>query len=138
MSSLGDCCRAAQIVAPDGCLVLLRPGAAPQRVAEADYRDAISGRPGTGRRHPRQGENHAENPADCQESGRPACEDECPEERDAEDKATSQVCVTSQLDHGLQRPNVTLDGSTAVSTTMTSLTWPGLAVAISGNTQAAV
>jgi hypothetical protein len=37
----------------------------------------------------------------------------CPEERDAEEEATGQVCVASQLDHGLQRPDVTLDGSAA-------------------------
>ena len=61
--------------------------------------------PVEGIRH--QGENHADNAADCQESGRPACEDVCPVERDAEQEATGQVCVASQLDHGLQRPDVT-------------------------------
>src|SRR5829696_8003675 len=40
MSYLGGCCRAAEIVIAEGCVVVLGPGVPPQRVAEADEGDA--------------------------------------------------------------------------------------------------
>ena len=122
MSSPGGCSRGDR----DRRWLLRRApfGQAPQRVAEANHRDAVGDgqEPVKGIGH--QGENHAENSADCQERGRPAGENVYPEKRDAEEEATGQVCVASPAGSRFAAPQCQARvRALAVMVISTSLIW---------------
>ena len=73
------------------CGVVAGARGAPQRVAEADHGDAVGEgeQPVEGVRQ--DGERDGEDAGDGQERGRPAGQDACPVQRDAEDEAAGQV-----------------------------------------------